>query len=179
MTDLANVIECMLLRWGDTSASGKTVTFLLSEDGGDNPFKGLKCGPANGQRLALSVALINDDETQLPQLIEASGDAQPAPAERENVKPGRVSSIAQYAGALCNHPPFWKFLTETYEYLDVSSSEKAADVVRELCNVNSRRDIESNPDALKSWRSIVENWRGWQQEPSVVPTRTEAREAVT
>lgn len=60
--DSAAVIEAMLLRWSD-SHIGRTVTLLLPDDG-EHPFRGLKCGPANGQRLALSVALISDDESQ-------------------------------------------------------------------------------------------------------------------
>ena len=46
------------MRWGDSSASGRTVTLKLPDDGDEHPFKGLDVGAKNGQMLELSSPLL-------------------------------------------------------------------------------------------------------------------------
>jgi hypothetical protein len=147
MTNAA-VIESMLLRWGE-GPSGKTVTFLLPEDDGPHPFKGLKCGPSNGQRLALSVALISDDETQ------------------KELEPPK--SYAQRAGILCGNEAFHTFLTEQYPTLAFRASasspndarEAAAIVVRGLCGVQSRGEIKDGTTAGRRYLELDAEFAGW------------------
>jgi hypothetical protein len=143
----AAVIEAMLLRWGE-SPTGRTVTFLLPEDDGQHPFKGLKSGPSNGQRLALSVALIADDETQQP--VE----------ERK--------SFAQRAGILCNEGAFHRFLSERYleeAVFGSASHEKVADAaaetIRIICRVPSRRDLIDGTPAGKRYLELDAEYAAW------------------
>lgn len=73
----AFVIEAMLCSWSDSPA-GRKVTFLLPDNGEDHPFKHLKAGTKYGQRLALSMALISDDETETPVVQPEAAQATPA-----------------------------------------------------------------------------------------------------
>lgn len=139
----AHVIEAMLLRWGESHASGRTVTFVLPEDDGPHPFKGMKCGPANGQRVALSVALINDDETQ-------------APKERRSFD---ELPLSQQAALLCNEPRFRRFLFERYETED--TSDAAAKAVRIDCGVESRADLDKSQNAAARWRKLHSEYQAW------------------
>lgn len=52
-----NVYRVRLLRWGDSSSSGRTVTFKLPDDEKDHPFKGLDVGSKNGQLLEMEIAI--------------------------------------------------------------------------------------------------------------------------
>lgn len=52
-----NVYRVRLLRWGDSSSSGRTVTFKLPDDEEDHPFKGLDVGSRNGQLLEMEIAI--------------------------------------------------------------------------------------------------------------------------
>jgi hypothetical protein len=56
-----NVYRVRLLRWGDSSASGRTVTLKLPDDDDEHPFKGLPVGSKNGQLLEMEIAIVDDD----------------------------------------------------------------------------------------------------------------------
>ena len=139
----AQVIEAMLLRWGENHSSGRTVTFQLPEDTPDHPFKGLPCGPTNGQRVALSVALIGDDEKQ-----------QPAPKREFRDMPRSAQ-----AAMLCNEPRFQTFLDERYAVSD--HSESYAGMVRSLCNVESRADLDKFADTAARWDRLYSEYQVW------------------
>lgn len=50
-----NKYKVRLMRWGDSSSSGRTVTFKLPDDTDEHPFKGLPVGSKNGQLMEISV----------------------------------------------------------------------------------------------------------------------------
>jgi len=56
-----NVYRVRLLRWGESSSSGRTVTLRLPDDEDDHPFKGLPVGSKNGQLLEMEIAIVEDD----------------------------------------------------------------------------------------------------------------------
>lgn len=58
-----NVYRVRLLRWGDSSSSGRKVTLKLPDDEEDHPFKGLPVGAKNGQLLEMEIAIVEDDGT--------------------------------------------------------------------------------------------------------------------
>lgn len=169
----AAVIEAMLLRWSD-SHTGRTVTLLLPDDG-DHPFKGLKCGPANGQRLAVSIALIADDESQKP--IEDAKPRPQAPDKASNAggahhRSFHLIALSQQAGMLCSDPAFIKFVDQTAAselgWGRVRDTETAARFVRDLCGVDSRSLLDRNEAAANIWRRLVSDYRAWMREPEVV-----------
>lgn len=151
MTD-ARVIEVMLLRWGDSSTAGRTVTFQLPDgDGSEHPFRHLKCGKNDGQRLALSVAVIADDETVEPESDKRSWEELPP---------------AQQAGIRCNEPSFRKFLTEMQGRGDGPVSEtEAAQVVRDVCCVRSRSEIRPHSPPAKLWNALESEYQTWMSCP--------------
>lgn len=56
-----NKYRVRLVRWGDSSSSGRTVTFKLPDDGDEHPFKGLDVGAKNGQLLEMEIAIYDGD----------------------------------------------------------------------------------------------------------------------
>lgn len=56
-------------------------------------------------------------------------------------------SISRLAGMLCNNKGFQAFL-------NVEDSDSAAKRLRELCNVESRRELDSNAEAAKRFQQI-------------------------
>lgn len=155
MTNAA-VIEVMLLRWSDNQ-NGRTVTLLLPDDGGEHPFKGLKCGPSNGERLAISVARIADDETQEPV---------------EKPKEKREYSLPQRVAMVCNEPGFARFLCEQHSDLwfevggaldTTSDADIASECVRLHCNVSSRSEILPGTPAAAKWDELHGRYLGWQR----------------
>lgn len=56
-----NKYRVRLVRWGDSSSSGRTVTFKLPDDDDEHPFKGLDVGAKNGQLLEMEIAIYEGD----------------------------------------------------------------------------------------------------------------------
>lgn len=163
----ASVIEAMLLRWGESPA-GRTVTFLLPDDGAQHPFKGLKTGPSYGQRVALSVALISDDETQTPapgpkpplgfrygHVVEQTGTV--APAKPKDRKRWSELPLSQQAAIRCNDPDFQTYLVERFG----GDGEVPAECVREYCAVKSRKNISLGDVSGKLWSELDADYRFW------------------
>jgi len=150
------VIEAMLLRWGENHASGRTVTFLLPDEPGPHPFKGLKCGPEHGQRLALSIVLINDDETT------------------SEAKAAKKTRNSQVAALLCSDSGFALFLRDTHsaslQQVDRGKDGKpcfmeaqVAHAVRDICKVKSRSEFDSDPEAAKRWHALKGDYENWKR----------------
>jgi hypothetical protein len=55
---------------------------------------------------------------------------------------------AQQCAIRCGEPEFLRFLTSKYEY---TANESAADIVRDICGVNSRAEINTNHKARMVW----------------------------
>lgn len=66
------------------------------------------------------------------------------------------------AGVLCSDESFWV-------YLQVTSADAAANSVRQVCGISSRRELSTNASAAQRWRDIVARYRAWQREPEIVP----------
>ncbi len=139
------VIEVMLLRWSDNQ-NGRTVTFLLPDDG-EHPFRGLKCGPANGDRLAVSVARIADDETQHP--VAAPPAAKP-------------KSYAQLAGKWCADAEFQEFLFQNYMLGAGTKEAEAIKFVRDHCGVQSRSEIVEGSAAATKLDDLIARYMIWR-----------------
>jgi hypothetical protein len=160
----ASVIEAILLRWGETHSTGRTVTFLLPDDGGEHPFKALKCGPDNGQRVALSVALIADNETRSPMTNEektALVERHTKPA-KERKRWDELTLCAQ-ASIRCGEPDFDTFIRTRTTYYLMPGDMSAADIVRQECGVNTRKLLDQIPDAAARWRRLDYDYRLWLQ----------------
>ena len=79
---------------------------------------------------------------------------------------------SQQAAMLCNEDKaFWRFLaardSEDGGYSRVESVDSAADLVRDLCNVVSRKEFDTDPEAGKRWDALhneFKRWSGREQE---------------
>ena len=148
----AQVIEAMVLRWSESSTGGRTVTFLLPGDGDAHPFRGVKTGPAHGQRVALSVALIADDETQN---IVPAREVRAQEAKRGlDKKRWEDLAYSVQAGIRCNEPGF-------QQCLRAADADGAARIVRAICGVESRKDIVKDTPAGKAWVGIEWEYQNW------------------
>lgn len=150
-------IEVMLLRWGE-SPTGRTATFLLPEDTPHHPFKGLRTGATNGERLELSVKVIADDENT----HEIKTDE----------KPKREMTLPQYVGMICQDENFQTFINEKfvdivehYE-IDYPTDKIVAEIVRAECGVISRSEINYDTPAQKKWSALYSDFKSWLEKQS-------------
>lgn len=135
--------EALLLRWGDNSTSGRTVTLQLPEDIPVNPFKGFPCGSKNGQRMMIVAFAIGDDEQPDMNAV--------AKAEKATPK-FHVMSRAWQAGILCKDPKFQEFMGWTNE-------EDTTAYVRARCGVTSRAHLDSDAAGGTAWDALVRDYQ--------------------
>ena len=121
-----NSFRVRLMRWGDSSSSGRTVTLKLPDDTEDHPFKGLDVGSRNGQLMEMEITLLEGDaelktlgpkptkkaapKTSLPVKSTASTSievpAQPGPAKSALTSAASTENgISENAAAIDHAPP--------------------------------------------------------------------------
>lgn len=141
MTNIPTIYadEALLLRWGDSSTTGRTVTLQLQEQG-DHPFRGLPSGK-NGQRVMIAVTLLGDDEK---------------PARVEDVKRDKSPADKAIAKAhiLAGDSAFAKWVGATdFVLMDEYSGPLGA--IRKRCGIQSTTEFRTNPEALKRFNDLV------------------------
>ena len=109
----------MLIGWSESNTRGRTVTFLLEEDGDSHPFRDttVKSGKKAGQRYAAVLVEIDDNE---------------------EIKPRTPSQIAFL---LCRDPAFHHWATE-HSFATIDSEESARQHILETCKVKSRGELD-------------------------------------
>ncbi len=118
-------------------------------------------------RLVTEAELEKGLEPYLPQAETSAAPSLPTP---QTARPGKrwgELSPAQQAGIRCGEVAFWRFLNEELAYV-IESADDAAEAVRDICNVKSRRDIKPNLVAGQVWADLNSSFDHWMREPSVV-----------
>jgi hypothetical protein len=164
-------IECIVLRTNESESKKngliRTVTLMVPNDGA-HPFQGLV-----GERLHIIALNVQDDETTKPADLSGASPEAPAgqgegatrpvpssPELKERRKWDEISPTEQ-AGIRCGEPEFKAFI-ET-EFPTSVRENGFVGAVRNYCGVESRRELNVNPEAAAKWRgleSIFQN-RKW------------------
>lgn len=71
-------------------------------------------------------------------------------------------SPAEQAGMRCHEWEFRRFLKA--KDLPVNDEKSAAHVIRTLCRVESRRDLNTNDIAARKWHEIDDEFQQWKQD---------------
>lgn len=76
----------------------------------------------------------------------------------------RFSDMAysQQAYLRCTKPEFWKFLAVKVGS-GCNDAERAAHIVRAVCKVESRRELDSDAEAGAAWTRLEADYYGWQR----------------
>lgn len=72
-------------------------------------------------------------------------------------------TMAQQCGRVCNELSFRKFLT-VRSGMPPLGPQEAASIVRELCDVESRAELDTNPRAADVWKTLLADYEQWQRE---------------
>jgi hypothetical protein len=68
--------------------------------------------------------------------------------------------IVQKAGILCSEGAFRRFLNEEYRCA-AQEMEDVAAALRDLCNVSSRKELATNPEAAERFYNLESRYRAW------------------
>lgn len=152
--------EAMLLRWSDSSANGKTITFALHEDDckdGHHPFRGLGTGKS-GQRFALVAVPITDDGEPNPPEAKATQGSVAKVDPPSTVSGGAKRKFSelplpQQVALRCQDEQFRRWVTSDMGWR-MNEGETVEDWVRRECEVLSRADIKPSTKAAERWGLI-------------------------
>ena len=150
---MTDTLEVRLLRWSDNSTGGQTVTFLLPESE-VHPFKGLRFGKT-GERFAMALARIEDEETKADHVFPDGyvDGSKPEKTEGEKAVIRAVmlckdASFKTWAGNNC-------LPTET----KLDTTRWARSVILFECGISSRRELATNPEALKKFLALETDFK--------------------
>lgn len=149
--------EAQLLAWSNTHNAGPKITLALPNEKALDAFKALtlRSGKHAGQRLALAVVQIGEDET--PVIQELSHENEPL---------GK-GVLAKTAGMMCGNPDFTRWLQRTFEaewaaatvaiggQSGVGTIQLAAETIRIICCVASRAELDTNDIAATIFHNKI------------------------
>jgi hypothetical protein len=129
--------EVMLAGWSETHNGGAKLTFWLPDAGELDAFRSLTVRKGNtaGQRFMAVLVQIGDDE------LPVQAEAPVAPA-----KPA-TGPLCLLAARLCQNPAFRSWLASHHAVTSASSEAGAAEFIRSVCEVNSRKELDTDARA--------------------------------
>lgn len=83
----------------------------------------------------------------------------------ERAKDSQRDKLTMIASIKCGEPVFRVFLHEKYGY-NPQTSDEAAEAVREICKVDSRRQFSQNEEAAQRWRDLEAEFNAWRRVPA-------------
>lgn len=139
--------EVQLAGWSDSHTSGAKVTFWLSDPALLEPFRGMteRKGKTAGQRLAMVLVEIGDDEKPVPQPDK--------PKEP-------IGELCRLAVMWCKDEQFHRWFIGECDIasnpgMDVEETAKRR--ILHLCGVDSRKELDTNTAAATKFHMGIRN----------------------
>lgn len=151
MTDAIET-EVMLLRWGESNSSGRTVTFQLPEDTPYHPFRGVPSGAKNGQRYNMRLHPLAPDETET---IETAAQRE---AQRAVARASMLAKDPQFERYLAlRWDKVWTYACANHE----GPEQRARGAIRQICGIGSLSQLVDSNDARSRLASLGADYDEW------------------
>jgi hypothetical protein len=121
--------------------------WIVSFTAGQIDFPTELATAAMGQRFVAVLVPLGD--------FEDAPTSQPTSQKSEN-----KYKLSQQAAATGQDQRFWAFLNQRIGG-GVNSLQTAAQTVRFCCNVDSRSEFDTNPEAAARWRNLKAEYEAW------------------
>lgn len=128
MTDIAFKGELQLLGWAESDKGGRTVKFQCGGDDEEHPFKRF------GRKARFACVLVEIGEDEQPV-------AQPDVVQTSTVSGLRLSNEC---ALLCKDKDFWVWIEGRVWGVPIFSADKCAEVIRDLLEIESRSELDSD-----------------------------------
>lgn len=126
--------EVQFRRYSDTSTQGTQIVLALPDREALQSFIGLE-----GKRFMAVLVQIGDDEQPVPNTPKTGDFKQREP----------LGDLCWRAVQWCKEPEFLSWLTAHGDFNEALTPETAANVIRGWCQVESRKELDTNPDAAR------------------------------
>ena len=147
------IVEAQLKDYGESANAGCWVSLRLPGPEDLEPFRGQDRSGRNartGKRYTLMLIELTDQDEHMPPIYTEP-------------KPRKLSSIA---GALCNDPNFRAWASHTYGE-PCPDAESAAVMVREVCGIQSRAELDANEGAAGLFRELLADYDKAKRESGI------------
>lgn len=134
--------EVQLLNWSETHNGGAKIVLQLADTADLDAFKlmTVRKGKVAGQRLAVVMVEIGDDEQPVPQHEPRQ----------------RAGELCVMACTFCADPTFW-------EWLDAEDEAEAKQHVLQTCGVDSRKQLDIEQSTAARFHALIRepflNWK--------------------
>lgn len=95
--------------------------------------------------------------------IPKEPDASTTPGSRPLPDKPKGGTLAQSAGIICNDPTFQSY---AFQKGYSPTAEGAAHLIRTVCGIESRAELDHNHRAAGIFGRVMEKYRDWQKEPA-------------
>lgn len=129
--------EVQFRRYSDTSSQGQSVTFSLASREDLEAFIGME-----GKRFAAVFVQIGDDEQPVDP-PEPKAESRPA-----------IGELGRWAAIRCTEAPFQEWVGHQLKEGGIREPE-AAQYIRQVCGVESRKEIDTNPEAFDKFHRLI------------------------
>jgi hypothetical protein len=152
--------EVQFAGYSDSHTQGPKVAFRLQDSGDLDAFRALTVAKGNqsGQRMALVLVLVGDDEQ--PEAPPAPTTRHPVLAENGKIKPG---PLCMEAIQLCQHPAFRDWVQQQPGFDSAPVDEAAAkEFILYECGIHSRKELDTDRQAaLRFIDRVRVPFMGW------------------
>jgi len=139
-----------LAGWSETHTGGCKVAFWLQDSADLDAFRALTVRKGNtaGHRFMAALVEIGEDEqpVQYPPGAVIPCDKHQTP---------ELGPIAYWLVLRCKEPEFQKWLWKEGDFSGEPTEHECAEVVRGWCEVGSRKEIDSDPDATGKFERFI------------------------
>jgi hypothetical protein len=137
--------EVLMRRWSDSSTQGVQVTFALPDAGELEPLKA-----KTGKRFMAVLVEIGDDERPVP----AGDTSTKRVAETPKKEREYLGDLCYRAVQWCGDREFQIWLSNQFR-VGVHSAEEAAECIKEVCEVDSRKKLDIEPRAAERFNRLI------------------------
>lgn len=140
--------EILLRRWSESSTQGVQVTFALADSADLDKFKGLE-----GKRFMAVLVQIGDDER--PVTGNPVSETKPGNSRYDREPLG---DLCWRAVQWCKEPEFLAWInsvTHNGVFWHAQTHEDAREFVCEMCDVQSRKELDTNPEAARKFNQLI------------------------
>lgn len=161
---MGGTIECVKYALRQTK-DGMTVTFVIHPNDISPELISLPIGA----RVAIKWAEITDEQpsgddappSSSPVTAAPQGGSTTAATSPKKHIPFDEKPLSQQAGIRCGDAEFKAFLHYNFPDIFKEAAGDCAAAVRNLCNVNSRTELDIDPSKARTWRNLNDAYETW------------------
>jgi hypothetical protein len=81
--------------------------------------------------------------------------------EQEEKQRWEDLKLSMQAGIRCKEQPFWRYIQEKYPEWPIENVEDVEDFVRQRCDVQSRKGLNTDEHAALRWKDLERSYQAW------------------